>query len=263
MKNFKRVLAFLMAVVFCFALTMTQKVEASAEEKHSIWTVMYSGTQYALKNDTMSDWVSSFDFMNTYMKDGDSIVINANNDASAPVVQFELTKKVGDLVALNGAYVLFTGPYVERAYVAEYGTLVVNGDVGSAEVSRRHVLQISGNVDTFVAHYESSGTDYPVFAVTGTVKKANVNYTGDRHSAATTLYNIAKGKLVSNEKGVVSLKEGEYSLTPQAETPKKETGKQLDKVPATGAREISESFLFFMLSAAFALGAVICKKKIQ
>lgn len=262
MKTFKRIFAIVLSAVMIVTLSGLKDVKAYAEENVT-WTAYYDDVSgaYVVYSDRLGFWTMYVSAIEDYMIDGDNIVVDAHNVA-APMLTLEVSKKIGQAVAANGAKAYFKAPAVEKAYVATSGTIVVEAPVTQlAEIHPGHVVQIIGNVDKFVAHYKDGGPTYPTFGVTGTVKEAYVDHTGSVYSADKPIYNVAANKLNSNEHGTVTLAEGEYSLTPVAEAPAQK--KQLDAVPKTGAETVSESLVFFMLAAVFAIGAVAFKKKLQ
>ena len=64
-------------------------------------------------------------------------------------------------------------------------------------------------------------------------------------------------ELPANAKKATATAAPKAAAAPAANAP----AKKLDAVPKTGASELSESIVFFMLAAVFAVGAVVYKKK--
>lgn len=195
------------------------------------------------------------------MQAGDNLVIDADNANS---VQFIVNapQSINELAVVGGASVVVNAPYVAHAYSVNGATTAINSNVGLVDAYHTGVIQVNGNVDKIVGHYDDSAET--IFGVSGTVGQANVKWTKDLLSNNTTVYNVAKGKMTTNEWGWVPLEEGDYSLTPSASTTTTKantTQKQLDSVPKTGVAGMRESFIFFALAAVFAIGAVVYKKK--
>lgn len=268
MKNLKKVFALAMSVVTVIAMTLVPKVYANAEESDvTTWYVTFSGTRYYVSNNKRNWWTEGLNAVDSEMKDGDHIIVNGDNACGDIAVEITVTKKVGDLCVTNGGNGIVYAPYAENVYVAGSGVLVAHVDTANkVDIYPEQTLQIIGNVNTFEAHYDSQRTA-PKFGVSGTVKKGTLKYRNDSsESYFGTIYDIAAGKCKGDANGIALIEKGQYSSTPST-TPAAKPGnngkKELDSVPNTGAREISESFIFFALAAAFALGAVICKKKIQ
>lgn len=267
MKCFKKVLT-LVASLALVAAGFVQAPALKAEAADvTTWYITYDSSSDA--------WYGSSDGVNwsypdlTKFQAGDKLVVNADGKCSKQIT-LNCPQTISELAFTGGSNAVVKAPYVTRAYAVNGSTGVVNSDVGTAEAYYTGVLQINGNVDKFIAYYDDSNKT--VFAVTGTVNQANVKWTGDLLSNKTTVYNVKKGKLFTNEWGWVSLEEGDYSLTPTASTTTTTTtttdstasGKTLDDVPKTGAESgISESIIFFSLAAVFAIGAIVYKKKVQ
>lgn len=272
MKVFKKLVALATtAVVIAACLAVFVPAKAEAAETPTKWYVTYdsgSGRWYG-SNDGVN-WAND-DL--TGFKAGDTLVVNADN---ATPVQYEIRvpAAVGELAIIKGANVVIYASYVDHVYVVGQSVGVINANVNKAEAYTTGVLQINGDVNEFTAYYES-GQD-PNFAVSGTVGKANVKWTGDVLSNKTTIYNVAKGKLYPDQysKIVVLEKGKDCSTDPSAQTYPVTSGaaaaakaatseKQLDKVPKTGFFEaLPESILFFGLAAVFAIGAVCYRKKL-
>ncbi len=274
MKTVKRIFAVAASLALVCVMSMMPVTSAHAADKV---------TFYATYSDTLNKWVYSSsvnalftegsDYIDANMKDGDNLIIDAKGYEPG-MLTLKVHKKIGELAVANKAFVHVEAPDVDIAYVAGEGIMVLYAPhVGKVDVYPKHVVQIEGNVDELTANYVWESTDYPRFAVTGTVGAAKVNYTGDISSAKHWIYGIPAGKMTSNEKGVVALKEGQYSKAPVADPGNGTTGGNnnnnsgnkgvLDDVPKTGAAGLPESFLFFGLSAVFACGAVFLKKKLQ
>lgn len=264
MKTFKKIFAIVLSAVMIVTLSGMNEVKAYADGAVT-WNVNYNNVsgKYVVYSTRLGYWSEGLSFIEELMKDGDNIVVDAQDFSDAPMVTISVSKRIGQAVAGKGACAYFKAPAVDSAYVANGGTIIVESpEVKLAEVYPGHVVQIIGNVDKFVAHYKNGGPTYPRFGVSGTAKEAYVNYTGSIYSADKPIYNVAANTLNSDEYGRVNLKENQYSLTPKAEEQPVQK-KQLDAVPKTGDVAIPESLVFLMLAAVFAVGAVAFKKKLQ
>lgn len=258
------------AAVFAACLAVFAPAKAEAAETPTKWYVTYdSGSNRWYGSNDGVNW-SSDDL--TGFKAGDTLVVNADN---ATPTQYEIwvPAAVGELAIVKGANVVIHTSYVDHVYVVGQSIGVVDANVNKAEAYTTGVLQINGNVNEFIAYYES-GQD-TIFGVSGTVGKANVKWKGDLLSNTSTIYNVQKGKLVTNNSGWVDLEEGKdcsrdaslqtYPVTGGAAAAAKAatSEKQLDKVPKTGFfKVLPESLLFFGLAAVFAVGAVCYRKKL-
>lgn len=261
MKVFKKAATILAALSLALGV-FSMKIDAQAEAK--TWYIRYSTSANA--------WYASADQKSwsfadlSLMEEGDNVVIDASG-LTLPQFTIHAPKKIGELVFASGVSAIVYAPYVQHAYAVTGATGVVNSDVYLAESYQGSTLQVNGNVDTFVGNYDPNDVEKTFFGVTGTVKKANVKWTNNLLNNSLTIYNVQAGKLRTNEWGWVSFeKDTEYSLTPSADaaaaaTQAQTPGKKLDAVPKTGASELSESIVFFMLAAVFAVGAVVYKKK--
>lgn len=262
MKVFKKAATILAALSLALGM-FSIKIDAQAEAK--TWYIHY---------DTGSDaWYASNDKKSwsfadlSLMEEGDNVVIDEGGAATGRQLTLHAPKKIGELVFAGGVSGVIYAPYVQHAYAVTGATGVVNSDVYLAESYQGSTLQVNGNVDTFVGNYDPNDVEKTFFGVTGTVKKANVKWTNNLLDNSLTIYNVQAGKLKTNEWGWVSFeKDTEYSLTPSADQAAAQAatatpGKKLDAVPKTGASELSESIVFFMLAAVFAVGAVVYKKK--
>lgn len=248
-------MALCLAMVLAFAKT---PVKAEAAEA-TTWYISYDGGS--------SDWYISTDKYYwsridlTGIKEGDNVVVDADNKCDKQLV-LHIAPSINELAVVGGASVAVNVPHVNHAYSVNGSTTAINCNVSSVDAYHTGVIQVNGNVDKLVAHYDDSADT--MFGVSGTVGQANVKWTKDLLSNNTTVYNVAKGKMVTNQWGWVSLEDGDYSLTPTAATtaaPQKDNKKQLDAVPKTGVAGERESFIFFGLAAVFAIGAVVYKKK--
>ena len=262
MKNVKRIFAALAGIAMVLALVTVPSVATRAEEAKT-WYVTYdTGTGKWYSSNDKQNW-SVYDL--TKFGAGDSLLIDADG-ASVPQLTLRLSQPINELGFVNGASAVVYAPSANHVYSVLGAVGSFNGDVAKVDAYSTGVVQINGNVDTFVANYTST-EDKCVFGVSGTVRKANVKWTGNLLANDTTVYNVAKGKLVTNQWGTVDLKEGEYTLDPAAAPAPAATAAtpaatpQLDKVPKTGAFGVSESLIFFGLATVFAVGAVVYKKK--
>jgi hypothetical protein len=267
MNGYRKLMAVLLGIIL--VLGAAKSVPAYAAEAKT-WYVTYDVNT--------SGWYESTDKVNwssaslSKFAAGDSIVIDA---CSATSDQLKLTayQAVNEVAFINGANAVLTAPSVKHAYAISGATGVINADVESVDAYYTGIIQVNGNVGSFTAHYSDDSNVNTVFAVTGTVDKANVKSTKDLLSNNTTLYNIAKGKLVTNDQGYVALKDGEYSLTASESASASETGltanlispsseKVLDDVPKTGdSYDIKAALAFFTIAATCVIGALIYEKK--
>lgn len=275
MKLFKKILAFavvLTGVVAGLGIAALPLASYAAETPTKWYLTYDEGT---------SRWYGSSDGVNwsddslSSFKAGDTLIINADNQNQGAQYIVWCPAAIGELAIINKANVVVNASYVDHFYVVGNATGVVNGNVNKAEAYPTGVLQINGDVNEFVANYED-GKD-TAFAVTGTVGKANVKWTGNVLANTTTIYNVAKGKLIPDQysKHVVLEDGKDCSTDPAAQTypasgsasaastEAKAEEKQLDKVPKTGFLNVlPESLLFFALAAVFAVGAVCYRKKL-
>lgn len=264
MKMLKKLTALLSGVAFLCALVLTPAMKSRADGPVTYYITNNGGAWYASSSETVY-WTGGMDFVYNNIKDGDHLVINGNS-SSTDLFRLTVDKKLGDLAVTGGAVAHIEAPYVERAYVAGKGsTLIVTAPlVNNVEIYPGQVIQVNGNVTNFLAHYEYNTSDYPVYAVTGTVAAANVAYGGVIENSHHTIYGIGNGLLKSDDHGSVYLSDTQYSLTPTA-VPKSGTTdksadsskKQLDKVPQTGSEVSMETFIFGGLALLFAAAAVM------
>lgn len=259
MKVFKKAATILAALSLALGM-FSMKIDAQAEAK--TWYIRY--------DDGTSAWYASTDQKNwsyadlSLMEEGDNVVIDASG-RDLPQFTLHAPKKIGELTAGGKASAVVYAPYVNHAYATTGGALSVNAPVGLAEGYQGAAIQVNDNVDRLVGHYDPNGVELTLIGVKGTVNQANVKWDKNLLSNELTIYNVAAGKLKTNEWGYVHFEnDTDYSLTPgaAAATPAANApAKKLDAVPRTGASELSESIVFFMLAAVFAVGAVVYKKK--
>lgn len=235
------------------------------------WYVTYdylTDNYYFTDAPKSNNW-SSADGLDGAFKEGDTIVVDGDG-RNPGQKSIKVTKTVGELAFSNTANVVVRAPRVNKTYAVVGATGIVNADfVDEANAYPGATLQINGNVGTLVADYSKDPT--PVFGVSGTVDVATVK-TQEHYYSPVTVYSIAKGACVVDNLGRITAKTSQYSETPGASSAPAATapaasteasnGKVLDSVPKTGALQISESAIFFLLAAMFALGAVVYKKKV-
>ena len=264
MKMLKKLTTLLLSTAFLCAMVLTPSLVSRADGPVT-WYITYSGGKWYGSSNQINYWTDAA-LVSGNMKDGDHIVINADN-ATTELLQYKVDKRIGELAVTNGAFANVEAPYVERAYVAGRGsTLIVTAPrVNNVEIWPGQTIQINGSVTDFVAHYEFNGQS-PVFAVTGTVDAANVAYDRKVENSGKRIYGLAAGTLKSDEEGLVNLKESEVNTTPtaapstgtnQKSSDSASSGKQLDKVPQTGAGISLETYIFGGLALLFAAAAVM------
>ena len=259
MKVFKKAATILAALSLALGV-FSIKIDAHAETK----------TWYIRFDQPTDSWYASTDQKNwsfadlSLMEEGDNVVIDASGRDLHQITIYA-PKSIGELAFAGKAAAVVYAPYVAHAYACTGATGSVNSTVGLAESYQGSTLQVNGNVDKFVGNYDPTEAEKTFFKVTGTVNQANVKWDKQLLNNELTIYNVKEGKLRTNEWGFVHFeKDTYYSLTPAASTAQAAqaaTGKKLDAVPKTGASELSESIVFFMLAAVFAVGAVVYKKK--
>ena len=263
MKTLKKVLSLAAALVMLVTLGLAPVKSYAADA--TTWYVRYdvNSGRWFVSTD-LTDWK---DANLDSLQAGDKVVIDACGE-DAPELILTAYQNIGELAFTSKANAKVTAPYVASVYTLNDAIGVVNANVGTADSYYGTVMQVNGNVEKFTGHYDPDEAVINTFAVTGTVGEANVKFTGNRLSNSTTIYNVAADAFKTDAKGLVNLTESQYSLTAPAasatvtaENPASE--KVLDSVPNTGSFGVEESMVFFMLSAVFAIGAVVYKKKIQ
>ena len=272
MNGCKKLMAVLLGIIL--VLGVTKSIPTYAADAKT-WYVTYDTDSKGWYQSTdKKNWTSLA--LATFAS-GDSIVIDASN-ATADQLKLTVYQPVNEVAFINGANAALTAPSVKHAYAIGGSIGVINGNVESVDAYHTGIIQVNGNVGSFTAHYSDDSNVNTVFAVTGTVDKANVKSSKDLLSNTTTLYNIAAGKLVTNDQGYVTLKDGEYSLTPSgtaaAETAAASTTttqtastttsseKVLDDVPKTGdSYDIKAALAFFTIAATCVIIAVVYDKK--
>ncbi len=259
MKIIKKFVSLLTACAMVAAIVIVPKVEAKAAGPVT-WYISYGDDQYYASSSDRNYW-TSLDTVESNMKDGDNILINGDGRAT-DLVTLELTKKIGELAVTGGASASVKAPYVERAYVAGEGTLIaIVPTVNVAEAYPGQTIQIIGNVNTFTAKYNGLEDPSPLFGVSGTVGTAYVDYTGDRNSATSPIYNIVAGSFTSNENGVVVFtKDNQYSKVKPTATPSKQPDRKLDNVPKTGGNRNLSALLALGFASVAGVAAMLLKK---
>lgn len=263
MKMLKKLSTLILGVALLCALVLTPEMKSRADGPVTWYLTNSGGTWYA-SNNTINYWTSD-DMVRNNIKDGDNLVINGDN-AYTGFYEYKVDKKLNELAVAGAANANVTAVSVERAYVAgKNGVLVINADtVKKVEIYPAQTIQVNGNVVNFEAHYEYNTSNYPVFAVTGTVAAANVAYDGKIENSHNTIYGIGAGLLKSDGQGFVTLSAGQFSTSP-TEVPKAgntdqaadSSKKQLDKVPQTGLEVSQETIIFAVLALIFASAAVM------
>lgn len=272
MKLVKRLTTMILGAALLCTLVLVPGIKSNADTVVT-WYLTNAGGQWFASNNTINYWTGDTGMIAREMKDGDNIVVNADN-VTSDLVKLEVDKKIGDLVSMNGATASVTAPYAEKVYVAgKNSTLIATvGTANYVDVYPEQTIQVIGNVNNFTAHYTRGVAEYPHFGVTGTVAHANVNYTGNWASVYDDIYGIPAGVFNSNAEGGVTLTMEQFSYTPTAapatQAPagsKTDSQKQLDKVPQTGAFASTETIVFLMMAAVFAVAAlsvrVVVKKR--
>lgn len=264
MKMLKKLSTLMLSVALLCALVLTPEMKSRADGPVTYYLTCEGGQWFGSDN-TINYWVTGTGHVTGSIKDGDHLVINGNN-CSTGLFTVAVDKKLGDLAVTGGVSASVEAPYVNRAYVAGKGsTLIVTSPlIENVEIYPKQTIQVIGNVVNIVAHYDYGTGEYPVFAVTGTVKAANVAYNGKIENSYSTIYGIAEGLLKSDGNGMVTFKEGEFFTSP-TEPPKSGTTaqapdsskKQLDKVPQTGLEVSQETIIFAVLALIFASAAVM------
>lgn len=264
MKLLKKLTTMMLGAALLCTLVLVPNIKSHADGPVT-WYITYNAGDWYCSNNTVDYWTSA-SWAAEAMKDGDHLVFNGNNQTGNSWLEYKVDKRVGDLVATNGAYVNCTANGANKVYIAGQGSILVAnvGHAENVEVWPNQTIQILGNVTNFLAHYAYDGT-YPHYAVSGWVKAANVNHTGAVDSSYYTIYGIAAGLFTADDVGMVPLKEGQFSLVPVEMPVSGTTGtpaasqpaqKQLDKVPQTGAFASTETIVFLMLAAVFGGAAI-------
>jgi len=258
MKGFRRIAAVLMGIVMIFGiLQMPVKAEAADKQVfHFAYDTTHSNWAYQVNGGV---WNTNLSAVKNYFNDGD--VISVTGDAGAPTINIDLGKRASE-IAVSNAFAIITAD-ADYAYAIQNATLVINGNVKKGECYYTATFQINGNCEEFNAYYKDEADVYPVFAVTGTVTKANVKYT-ESTAVPKTIYSIPAGKFVSSSIGGVWIEKTDYSTTPPTTgnntSGSKNNKGELDSVPKTGYG-LAGSVVFFMLAAGFTVVGVLFKKK--
>lgn len=255
MKRIIKIMAVLMSVAIAFAtLMLPVKAEAAGARTFSVvYDIGNSRWAWSVDGGAWREMGSLAD----EFKDGDILGICGDTALSGSALYITVNARISELGVAYAPYVNVTAKGVDYVYSTTDSTVIVNSNVKKAECYYTSVLQINGNCDEFKAYYNEQNEQYPVFAVTGTVGKADVWSTETYHTGS-YIYSIPAGKFISTDIGGVWLEAGEYSMTPPKTTNTKTP--QYDKVPKTGYG-IAGSALFLILSAVCATGGVVLKKK--
>lgn len=272
MKKIMKLAALAMSLALVLGLSWTPiKAEAAA----TVWYVTYddgADDYFFTDAPATGNWANAHG-LDKYLKDGDTIIVSGDGKADGKQFTLNFSKTIGELAVSNSASVIVNAPRVNKVYSVVNSSAVINASyVDEADAYPGGILQVNGNVGKFVVDYSTESTgNHPQFGCSGTVDVAVVKYEKSLLTAG-TIYSVAKGKFTSDEDGVCEAESGEYSLTPGASTAPAaapstnlsatpQAGKQLDAVPKTGAVQFSESIVFFLLAAAFAIGAFAMRKK--
>lgn len=271
MKKFMKLAAMAMTLAMVLGLSFPSlKAQAAA----TTWYVTYdSGKNDYFFTDApaTNNWAGA-STLDRYINDGDIVIISGDGCGSGKQYTLNISKTIGELAISNYANVIVNAPRVNKVYSVVNSVGVVNAAyVDNAAAYSGSALQINGNVGNFTADYSGEGSGvHPAFGCSGTVDVAVAKYEKSL-LAPGTFYSVAKGKFVSNDDGVCKVESGEYSLTPGASSAPAATpatapaapasGKVLDSVPKTGATQLSECLIFFMLATVFAIGAFAARKK--
>lgn len=262
MTTLKRTLMALLTlgiIAICFAMPKTAK---AAGEK--TYTFHWDGSKWCYQTSLDTNWVGVENFAGSF-KAGDSIIVDGQSQAGLATCELSVSGGTGDVCAAGGAKVIVnvSGGTVGKAYAVIGGTLIVNGDVNLATPVGTGVLQVNGNVNTLEVNYDSGNAKY---GVSGTVGKA---YAKINSETPDTYYSIKAGKMNPDDKGIVWLKDGEYSKTAgsaPANTSAPATAKTsgndgYDKVPKTGYYGLGSSLLLIVIALMTGTTSIVLLKK--
>lgn len=269
----KKLTGFLACAMSMAVVLGTMVFPVDARAAATKWYVTYDEgkNDYFFTNAPATGNWSNASELDKVFKEGDTIVVSGEGKGMNIQDTIAVTKTIGELAITGNASMVVEAPRVNLAYSVVGSAAVLNVPfVDNAAVYPGAIMQVNGSVGKFVVDYtnESSG-NHPAFGVTGTVDEALVKYEKSLLTPG-TIYNVAKGKFTSTSEGACEAESSDYSLVPggssapavqaPAAAPAPEQ-KQLDAVPKTGNFQLSESFVFFLLAAVFAIGAVAFKKK--
>ena len=261
----------LLACAMSFAIVLgTLVFPVNARAAATTWYVKYDEGKndyfFSDAPDT-GNWANASE-LDRYFKEGDTIIVDGVGKGANLQDKVSVSKTIGELAVIGCANIIVEAPRATKAYSVVGSTAVLNIPfVDNAAAYPGAVIQVNGSVGKFTVDYNGDASgNHPAFGVTGTVDEASVKYEKSLLVPG-TIYSIVKGKFVSDDDGVCKVEAGEYSLTPggssaPAAAPSATPAtKQLDAVPKTGNLQLSESFVFFLLAAVFAIGAVAIRKK--
>lgn len=250
------------AAVLCAAVvvgTLLVPTKAQAEDATTYIVHFQNGWWVQVKD---GSWVG-LGSIDSYLKDGDSIVVEETSYTPGSSAVIETSKKISQFAVSGNVSGIISGN-VAHAYTANGGTLVVNGHVDKLSVYPNGTAQINGNAGFVEASYADGVLTK--FAVTGTVDhfKGRVS---DYKVSPEEVYDIPAGKCVSSgDLSYVWLPEGTLKTTPSATAqaaataPANNNKKELDDVPKTGLTTTG-TVMCLALAAAFAFGAVLVAGK--
>lgn len=269
MKKIVKLVSLALTLAVAFGL-LYRPVNANAAGP-ATWYVVFdvNSNKYFASTDK-ANWMSLWD-MDKYFGAGDNIVVDAAWAATPTDVEITVHAAAGEIAFIGGTKGIVYGTTCKNTYAMDGSTGILHmTKVDNVTGIAGGTIQVFGDVGKLTSDYskEAEGK-YFIYGVTGTVDEALIKY-HNSYLYPGTVYNIKAGKCYcSATNGIANFYFGDYDTEPgaapaaPATAPAADGGKTLDKVPKTGANEISTSAIFFMLAAILALGAVAYKKKYQ
>ena len=257
MKNFKKILSILAALVLCLLPLFSTPISANAA----------GGTTYYVKyvpslNEfryQLGSWEEGQEHwhltsLTANIKDGDLLVIEDNADVG---INLNVDVSLSNLTVVDGNLVLVSAKKITDYYALNGSTSSITGDITNAYVYDNSVANINNNVDNVIIINSKGDLLEATVAVAGTCNHIVASGKSYKHFE---LYNF-KANTLRVEKGTLKTDAGNYSTTSSASpnTPSNTTGDEYDDVPKTADVRFNPLWLVLLSAICFA-GSLFIKK---
>ena len=257
MKKLKKIISLLAAAFMLLTLVDVSTLTVSAEEPMTYY-IGYNAAQSSWRwqrgtgdyDPTQTD--ISLDELNSYIHDGDIIVVCGGNGEDSGV-EFNVNKYLSNVTVMGVSTIALVGANgIGEFYSLKDSTCAVNSDVINAYVYDSSVVTFNKNVTSLEIICAPDRYSH-VTSSSGTIGHAKRHYGGNVHYE---VYNVAAGKF-SSMNTVLETDPQYYSTTPTASagqtTTSGSSANDYDDVPKTG--ESNLLFLLLGLSAVCFVGS--------
>lgn len=262
MKKMKKLVTMLV-VAICVLLPLADAMPVSAATPYTYYVKYIADKGTWGFQSGSSAWDDSKEYtsivhLNTYIKDGDIVIVDGNN----PNSKIDIGVSLSNLTLYANASAVVSAKSITECYALHDSVCAVNGDVTTAYVFDNATATFNNNVGTLYVqntNYTPGSLLYGTVTVGGTVDHLIGKDLTRLHYEH---YSFAAGKL-SIDKGTVKTNEAFYSKTapvvqPTPVAPSTGSADEYDDVPKTG--ESNAIFWLLGISLVACAGSLaLCK----